>query len=253
MQRKIVLIIACAVVLFIEHSAAKASELRVLAGAAYSSALSVLGPAFERSTGHKLKIRYEISDPTRRLLDSTENFDVYILPQGLFDYAIQRQKVDAATRIAITRVGLAVAVKADAPKPDISSAAGFKQMLLNAKSVTYPPQGFVGKQLEKIIDDFGIADAVKAKAKLQDKVGDVPKAVAAGNAEFGFAPQTILTAAHGIEVVGPFPGNLQSYLVYIGGVGSETHDAAAAKSFLATLTAPPAIAVLKNKGYDIGG
>lgn len=253
MKRRFFIIGVCAVVLFAHNTRASATDIKVLAGPAYTPAFSVLGPAFERATGNKLQIRYEISGPAKRVLDSGETFDVYILSADLLDYGIKVGKIAASSRTGIARVGMAVAARSKSPKPDISTAEAFKRMLVHAKSVTYPPEGFIGKHFAKIIGDMGIADMMKSKTKLQAKVTAVPQAVAAGEAEFGFAPQTILTSASGVEVVGPFPAELQSYIVYVAGIGSSTQQPDAAKSLLKSLTAPPAIAVLKEKGYDIGG
>ena len=53
-------------------------------------------------------------------------------------------------------------------------------------------------------------------------------------------------------MVGPFPAELQSYIVLTGGVGSNAKDKAAAQALLRYLVTPAAISVIKAKGMEPG-
>ena len=228
----------------------EAAEVKVIAGAVFSPALEELGPQFERRTGHKLVIQYGITGTLKRLIEAGEVFDLAIISATMLDDAAKQGKIATGTRTEIARVGMAVAVRAGAFKPDIGSADAFKHALLNAKSITYPPEGRVGLHLAMVFDRLGIAEQMKAKIKPLQSVERVPQAVAAGEAELGFAPSTLLLSVEGVQVVGPFPPELQTYIVYATGVSAAAKHPDAAKSLIKYLATPEAVAVIKAKGFE---
>jgi molybdate transport system substrate-binding protein len=99
---------------------ARAAELKVIAGGAFAPAMKELGPQFERATGHTLVVQYGILGALKKQLDGGEAFDLAIVPAALLDGAAKQGKIVEGTRAGLVRVGMAVAVRAGAPKPDIS-------------------------------------------------------------------------------------------------------------------------------------
>lgn len=221
-----------------------------MAGAAFAPALSELGPQFEHATGDNLIVKYGITGTLKRQLEAGEAFDLAIIPEGLIDEAVKQNKIATGTRYEIARVGMAVAARAGAAKPDISSVDAFKRTLLGAKSIAYPPQGAVGIHLAKVFERLGITEQMKSKIKPQKSVGDVPKAVAAGEAELGFAPSTVFQNGKGIELVGPYPSELQHYIVYATGVSVSASQPKDANALLKYLMSPNSVAVIKAKGLE---
>jgi molybdate transport system substrate-binding protein len=136
-----------AALLMLSGPGVRAAELKVIAGAAFAPALKELGPQFERATGHTLVVRYGSLGALKKQLDSGEAFDLAIVPAALLDGAARQGKIADGTRVGLVRVGMAVAVRAGAPKPDIGSVAAFKQALLNASWIAYPPEGAIGVHL----------------------------------------------------------------------------------------------------------
>jgi molybdate transport system substrate-binding protein len=103
----------------------------------------------------------------------------------------------------------------------------------------------------KVFDRLGITDAMKAKTKVQTIPGEIPKAVASGEAELGVFLTNVLLAP-GVELAGPFPGDLQQELVFVGAPAADSKDAASAKAFLDYLKTPEAVSVFKAKGVTPG-
>ncbi|MEW5710278.1 MAG: substrate-binding domain-containing protein [Pseudomonadota bacterium] len=144
------------VLLLTQGIGVQAAEVKVIADGAFAPALEELGPQFERTTGHKLVIQNGILGTIKRQIEGGEEFDFVIVPATLLDDVAKLGKIAAGTRTEIARVGMAVAVRTGTPKPDISSVDAFKRTLLNAKSVTYPPEGAIGVHLAKVFDRLGI-------------------------------------------------------------------------------------------------
>jgi len=230
----------------------QAAELTALAASASAPALKALAPRFEHNTGHTLKIEYGILDGLKAKINSEATFDLLVLPKGLIEPATKKKKIDPDTQAMVARVGMALAVKAGAPKPDISSVEAFKQTLLNAKSITYPPKGLIGNHLTKVFETLGISEEMQGRIKPLKTVELVPPTLASGTAELGFAPSTLLSAAKGIDVVGPLPVDLQSYVVLVAAVGSKAKDPEAVKAFIKYLKSPDAVGAMKAKGFEVG-
>ena len=116
--------------------------------------------------------------------------------------------------------------------------------------MTYIAEGATGSILAKAFDRLGIAEQMKAKTKLQQAPERIGRAVAAGEAELGFATTNILLSVPGVELAGLFPPELQEYLVLTAGVGSAAEQPDAAKALIKHLTSPETLAVIKAKGLE---
>jgi molybdate transport system substrate-binding protein len=226
--------------------AARAAELQVLAGGGIAAPMNELARQFESTTGHKLKIRYGTTPELIKMATSGDPFDLAVVPREVFRDEAARAMIPGPT-VDIARVGLGVAVRAGAAKPDISSEAALKQALLQATSIATIPASAGGMQVLKLFERLGIATETNAKLKALAGPADLVKAMAAGEAELGLFLTNVLTAP-GIDVVGPVPAGLTQDIVYNGAVANGATDPAAAKAFLDFLQTPEAKKVIVAKG-----
>jgi len=130
-------------------------------------------------------------------------------------------------------VGIGVAVRQGAPLPDVSSVDAVRRALLAARSIVHPdPQGggFTGAHISRMIEQMGIAEAVKPKVKLMFAVGGGVAAVASGEVELGLFNISEIVPVSGAALAGALPAELQSYITFAGAlhVDSAAPDAAAA-------------------------
>jgi molybdate transport system substrate-binding protein len=227
-----------------------AAELKVLAGGSMTGPLNELGPLFERASGHKLVIHFD-STPNLIKLATSASFDLGVVPVDVFKNADAKARFASEPTLDIARVGYGVAVRAGAPRPDVSTPDALKKTLLDAQSVAFLPTSAAGAYVSSVFERLGIGEAMKAKTKPQTATGDIAKAVATGDAELGVFLINVLMAP-GVELAGPFPGKLQNDLVFTSAVAADTKEAEAAKAFIAYLKTPAAAAVIKAKGMEPG-
>jgi molybdate transport system substrate-binding protein len=227
---------------------AKAAELKMLAGGGIAGPLNELAPQFERDAGPKIAIQY---DATPGLIKRamSEPFDLGVVPREVMADAGARARFAPGPTTDIARVGFGVAVRAGQPKPDIGTADKLKAALLKAESIAFLPASAAGAQVVKVFERLGIAEEMKAKTKVQTSPAGIPAAVAKGDAEFGVFLINVLMAP-GVDVVGPFPAEVQQELVFTAAVAADTRDADAAKAFIAFLSTATASAVIKAKGME---
>jgi molybdate transport system substrate-binding protein len=240
--------LACAVQGF--SGTANAAEIKIISGPATDGVLAALRPQFERDTGNKFTSHGGVTGVLKHLIESGEQFDLAIIPGPLMDAFVKQGKIAADTSVPFVRVGMGVAAKSGAAKPDISSVDKFKQAILDAKSVTFVPKGETATRLASVLERLGIAEQVKAKAKPQPTVPAAIKAVVDGKADLYFSLTNIIASAKGIELVGPFPPELQHYLAINTGISATAKERDAAKALVKLLMSPSADAVIKARGLE---
>ena len=230
---------------------ARAAELKILAGGSMTASLNELGPQFERASGHKLTIVFDSTPNLIKAVTSGAPFDLGVVPVDVFKDAAARVRFASGPTIDIARVGYGVAVRAGAPKPDVSTPDALKQTLLKAQSIAFLPESAAGAYVLRVFARLGIAEAMQAKTKVQTAPSEIAKAVARGDAELGVFLTNVLIAP-GVELAGAFPAELQWDLVFAAAVAADTKEAAAVKAFIDFLHTPEAAAVLKAKGMTPG-
>jgi molybdate transport system substrate-binding protein len=208
-------------------TATHAAELKVLTARAIATVLHEIGPEFERTSGHMLTVVSGLSTQFLTMINSGEPFEVVVTASPIVDGLIKNGKVIADTRVDLGRSGIGVEVRAGAPKPDISSVEAFKRALLNAKSIGYLKVGS-GIYLAALLDRLGIAEAIAPKVRRPD-TDIVSELVAKGEIELGMVVITQIMTTPGVELVGPLPSEIQSYVTFTGGVSANAKAPDAAR------------------------
>ena len=223
-----------------------AADLQVIAGAGIAAPLKEIVAQFEKTTGHKLVIRYGTTPELIKMATSGP-FDLAVVPVDVMRNDAARARIAAGATPEVASVGIGVAVRSGAPKPDISTPEKLKQTLLNAKSIASIPESATGYLLAGIYERMGITEAMKAKIKPAPNPAQMVQSVASGDAELGVFLTNVLTAP-GIDLVGPFPPEVQREVVYQTAVSAAPKEGEAAKQFIAYLRGREAAAVIKSKG-----
>jgi molybdate transport system substrate-binding protein len=230
---------------------AHAADLQILAGGAMTVPLKEIAAQFESASGHKLVIRFGTTPELIKMATTGGPFDLAVVPREVFKDAAAQAKFAPGPAIEIARVGLGVAVRAGAAKPDISTPDALKQALLKAQSIASIPASAAGSQVLRVFERLGISDAMKAKMKPQGAPAQLVQAVANGDAELGVFLSNVLTAP-GLDLVGPFPAEVQQEVVFAAATAANTQQSEAARAFISYLTTPAAAALIKTKGMTPG-
>jgi molybdate transport system substrate-binding protein len=242
-------VLLLALLALLAPAAGETAEIKVLSTVGMQPATPELFKQFEAATGHTVVVTYGLAAVLKTKFLEGAPADVLILTAPIVEDLAKQGKVVADSKKDVARSGVGIAVKAGAPKPDISTAEALKAAILAAKSIGYSREGASGVAFARAMERLGIAEPVKAKYKdTGTKAGEM---VAAGEIDLAAAQIPELLAVPGVEVVGPLPAELQTVTIFSVGLAAGAHDPAAAKALIEFLAGPRAAPVYKAKG--LGG
>ena len=245
------LIAMCALLTF---ATARPAEIKVVTSGAFTAAYLELVPEYQQATHNKLLTEFGPSMGTTHnaipvRLDRGEAIDVVIMAAPALDDLIKQGKVRANSRVELVESKMGMAVKAGAPKPDISTVDALKRTLLAAKSIAYSDSASGVYLSTELFPKLGIADQIKNKSKKieADPVGGV---VATGEFEIGFQQISELRPVKGIDIVGELPPGAQRVTVFAAGIPTTSTHPEAAKALIQWLASPAHYATIRKTGLE---
>jgi molybdate transport system substrate-binding protein len=229
------------------------AQVRVATSGTFTAAYLKLKPELERVT-HEPVVTVatsigvgDYSIPTR--LARREGIDVVIVADTVLEELIHADLVRADSRVDLARSTIGIAVRAGAPKPDISTVAALRETLLAAKSVAYSASVSGTYVSTELFQKLGIAEQMAGKSHRIDgeRVGAV---VARGDAELGFQQISELIPIEGIEIVGPLPAEVQKASVFSAGVVAYSQNVIEARLLIDYLASPAAADTITGTGLE---
>ena len=235
-------------------AAVRAAEIKVVTSGAFTAAYLKLVPEYERSTHSKLVTEFGPSMGTTHnaiplRLERGEAIDVVIMAGPALADLIKQGKVRAGSRVDLVQSRIGMAVKAGAPKPDISTVEALKRTLLAAKSIAYSDSASGVYLSTELFPQLGIADQIRGKTR-KIEADPVGEAVARGEVEIGFQQISELRPVEGIEIVGPLPPGAQRVTIFAAGIPTTSKHPAEAKALIQWLASPAAYSAIKESGLD---
>src|SRR5881296_1007953 len=226
---------------------AQAAEITILVNQGALSGVRDLAAGYEKATGHKVVIDFlGIAEQAEKIkTDAPGDLVVNFMPA--FEELIKAGKVIGPV-VEFARAGNGVAVKAGAPKPDISSAEAFKRAMLNAKSIGHSNAG-TGPYNTRLFQKLGIYDQIKDKIKIiQGK--PVAVAVADGEVEIGMQQTNVIQPVAGTQYLGPLPPDLIEYGHFGVAVRNVSKNQDVARELIQFMTSPEAAALLRKTAME---
>jgi len=192
-------------------------EISVFSGGAAEPGLDVVAAAFQKDTGHSVRIAYNLGARGRERMDEGEIFDVVIATSDAMNRHFRPSGKVEAGGVSIGRVGLGMMVRIGAPVPDISSLDALRRAVLEAESILYTEEAS-GLCIDHLLGKMGIDEQVKTRA-VRHRNGPelMDRMLRGGGREIGFLPITAIRMyrSKGIVLVGPLPDEAQYYLELI--------------------------------------
>jgi molybdate transport system substrate-binding protein len=230
-------------------AAAQAAEITVVSSTAMTEFLEAAIPLFEQKTGNKVKANFLSSAILPGKVKDGVQADLVVTTPPIYDDLVKAGKLVAGSRADFIKSSAGVAVRAGAPKPDVSTPEAFKAALLAAKSVGIS-KGPSGQYMVTLLDRLGIADAIKPKAVFTEAGQRVGTVIASGKAEIGVQQITELLASPGIDYIGPLPPALQTSIVYTTAASTNAKEKEAAAAFAKFLNSEAVVPIAKKMGLD---
>jgi molybdate transport system substrate-binding protein len=230
---------------------AQSAEIRVIAANAVKEGYAELVSDFEKSSGHKVVTAWAGTVNATKRINDGEVYDLVIIGSDNIDQLIKSEKLAAGSRADFAKTGIAVAVRAGMPKPDISTSDAVKSAVLAANSVVYsagPSGAYIGELLKRL----GIAEQVAPKVKQPSSGAEVAAILSRGEADFGFAQVSEFLNVSGLVSLGPLPASVQNFTIYAVGLHVAAPSPDAAKALVKHLKAPEAASAIKKMGMEPG-
>ena len=178
-----------------------------------------------------------------------EAFDLVVLASGAIGQLLEAGRLVAGSRADLVRSGVAIAVRASAPRPAIATEDDFKQAVLRARSLSYST-GPSGVALAKLFERWGIAGEIAGRIVQAPPGVPVGSLVADGKVELGFQQLSELMSLPGIDVLGPLPDAIQIITTFSGGVSATSIWADAARALLDFMASPATAETKRRNGMD---
>jgi molybdate transport system substrate-binding protein len=195
---------------------------------------------------------FAVMSALRDRLAAGEAADVLVMPTNILDGYQKDGSVRAQGRAILGLVSVNAVVRSGASKPDLSSVEAVKQTMLNARAVVFATPGATpsGTHMGKLVEQLGIADAMKGKIIHRPALEGGVELVKSGEAEIGFYPKSEVINTDGLELAGPLPASIQLTTIYGAAATTASTVPDAASAFIAFMRDPQHRAVWDHGGFD---
>jgi len=229
--------------------------MKVFSAIAVQGVVEQLVPAFEQAHGCRLHFTWATAPLLLKRLEAGEKADALILNRAVTDILLASGEIVAGSDVVIASSATAIAVKAGAPKPDISTAEALKRTLLECRAISYTDPaagGASGLYFAKVLERIGIAREINAKTRFPPPSGYAGTFLASGEVDLAVQQVPELLHVPGVEIVGPLPGDLHMVTVFVAGIPADSTRPALARALIECLRTPEAKALFRAKGLEPG-
>jgi molybdate transport system substrate-binding protein len=211
--------------------------------------LAELLAAYEQRSDCAISIESVGGVDAAKRVQAGEPFDVVVLASDAIDKLIASGHIDARSKVDLLHSGVAVAVRAGAQLPDITSEDAVRQAVLAARSISYST-GPSGVALIKLFERWGITGVIRERIVQAPPGVPVGTLVARGEVELGFQQLSELIHVQGITVVGSLPPEIQITTTFSAGICAGSTQVSAARDLLEFLASAPTAETKRRQGMQ---
>ena len=215
--------------------------------------LTEMAAAFERQSGCVVSFESVGGVDAVKRLQGAEVFDLAVLASDAIDKLIAAGHIRAGSKVDLVRSGVAVAVRAGAALPDISSEDAVRLAVRAVRSVSYST-GPSGVALARLFERWGIADEIQSRLVQAPPGVPVATLVASGQVGLGFQQLSELMHVEGVTVVGPLPPAIQITTTFSAGIptraSADSSRAEQVRALLEFITSPQAAEAKRQQGME---
>ena len=229
------------------------TELKLYCTIATQPVVEMLIPPFETAHACRFDVVWNTAPAMVKRLQSGEHGDVLLLNRAGAETMTAAGRLIDGSQTPIASSATAIAVKAGARRPDISSVEALKRSLREAMAISYSDPdagGASGIYVAKLLKDWGMEREINAKTKFPPPAGLSGAFLPTGEVDLAIQQVPELRNVPGIDILGFLPGDLHMVTVFVAGVETASQNAAAAKAFIAFFQSPRAKALFREKGLD---
>lgn len=223
-----------------------AAEITILLNQSTASGVRELARGFEQASGHRVDVDLERADALKEKLAAGAPADLVSLFDEEFGSLVTSGRVIAGSVVGYARVFNGVAIRAGAPRPDISTPAAFTRAMLDARSIGHTMIG-TGPFNTRLFQRLGIYETIRDRIRIVPPGTPVAQAVARGDVDIGIQQANVIQPWPGTDYLGPLPADLIEYGHAGVGLLAVSREPEAARAFIAFMT-DPANADLLRKG-----
>jgi molybdate transport system substrate-binding protein len=229
-----------------------ASGIRVICSMATRHILAELGSAWEADSGAAFQLEAVGGVDAARRVAAGEVFDAVVLASDALETLAAQGHVRQDSLAPLACSGVAVAVRAGQPHPDISNEDRLKAAVVRARSIGHST-GPSGTQLLRLLAQWGVLDEIRTRIVQAPPGVPVARLIAQGDVELGFQQLSELLGAPGIEIVGPLPDPVQVMTVFSGAICRSASSPDVARAWLDFTASEAADDVKRRHGMAPAG
>ena len=223
--------------------------LKLISSMATRQLLAELADQWRRASGIEVTIESVGGVVAADRLRSGEQFDGVVLASNAIASLMTDGYAVAGSQVDLVRSGVAVAIKAGTPVPDISTEDALRRAINAAPTLGYST-GPSGVALFELFRQWGVLDAIQLRTVQAPPGVAVGELLARGEVALGFQQYSELMGLGGITVLGLLPEPVSITTVFTAAICTASSERQRMADFVMFMASSEAAAVKLRYGMS---